>query len=97
MDIINDPSNLGQKPSPPQGFYHSEKRVLAGILGLVTGGLGLHKFYLGYTQEGILQIVITIVTCGLGSVIGFIGGILYLTKSDEEFDRTYVNAKRPWF
>ena len=73
------------------------KKVLAGILGIVLGGFGVHKFILGYTQEGIIQIVITIVTCGMGSIIGLIEGIIYLTKSDEEFYQTYQVGKKGWF
>jgi TM2 domain-containing membrane protein YozV len=70
---------------------------VAGIFGVLLGGLGVHKFYLGYTKEGIIQIVISVVTCGIGSLIGFIEGIIYLTKSDEEFVATYITGKRPWF
>lgn len=73
------------------------KKMLAGILALVIGSLGIHKFILGYTQEGIIQIVITVVTCGLGGIIGLIEGIIYLTKSDEEFYETYQANKKPWF
>jgi TM2 domain-containing membrane protein YozV len=75
----------------------AEKKVPAGILGILLGGLGIHKFYLGYTKEGAIQIVITLVTCGFGSLIGFIEGILYLTKSDEEFVATYITNKKGWF
>ena len=75
----------------------AEKKVVAGIFGILLGGLGIHKFYLGYTKEGIIQLVITVVTCGIGSLIGFIEGIIYLTKSDEDFVATYVTGKRPWF
>ena len=73
------------------------KKVLAGIMGILFGGFGIHKFILGYTKEGILQIVISLVTCGIGSIVGFIEGIIYLTKSDEEFFQTYQENKRPWF
>ncbi len=73
------------------------KKILAGILAIVLGGFGIHKFILGYTQEGIIQIVITVVTCGIGSIIGLIEGIIYLTKSDEEFYQTYQVGKRGWF
>ena len=73
------------------------KKVLAGIMGIIFGYLGIHKFILGYTQEGIIQIVITIVTCGVGSIIGFIEGIIYLTKSDEDFYQTYQVGKKGWF
>ena len=75
----------------------AEKKVVAGIFGILLGGLGVHKFYLGYTKEGIIQIVITVVTCGIGSLIGFIEGIIYLTKSDEEFVATYITGKKGWF
>lgn len=73
------------------------KKMLAGILAIVLGGFGVHKFILGYTQEGIIQIVITFVTCGIGSIIGLIEGIIYLTKSDEEFYQTYQVGKKGWF
>lgn len=73
------------------------KKILAGILAIVLGGFGVHKFILGYTQEGIIQIVITVVTCGIGSIIGLIEGIIYLTKSDEEFYQMYQVGKKGWF
>ena len=74
-----------------------EKKLIAGICGILLGGFGVHKFILGYTTEGIIQIVITFVTCGMGSIIGIIEGIIYLTKSDEEFVRTYIQSKKGWF
>lgn len=79
------------------GVYRSEKKTTAGILGILLGSFGVHKFYLGYQKEGLIQIGITIVTCGVASIIGFIEGIIYLTKSDEEFDKTYIENKKPWF
>jgi TM2 domain-containing membrane protein YozV len=63
----------------------------------LLGGLAIHKFYLGYTKVGIIQIIITICTCGMGGLIGFIEGIIYLTKSDEDFVATYITNKRNWF
>jgi len=75
----------------------ADKKIAAGICGILLGGLGIHKFILGYTKEGIIQIVITVVTCGFGSLIGLIEGIIYLTKSDEEFVATYVTGKKGWF
>ena len=43
------------------------------------------------------MIVITICTCGIGGILGLIEGIIYLTKSDEEFVKTYIEGDRPWF
>jgi TM2 domain-containing membrane protein YozV len=73
------------------------KKVIAGIMAILFGSLGIHKFILGYTKEGVIQIVITFLTCGGAGIIGFIEGIIYLTKSDEEFYNTYQIGKRPWF
>ncbi|MDQ5928332.1 MAG: hypothetical protein QG594_106 [Bacteroidota bacterium] len=74
------------------------KKVVAGILAILLGGLGIHKFILGYTQEGIIQIVISVVSCGtIGGLIGLIEGIIYLTKTDEEFYQTYQVGKKGWF
>jgi TM2 domain-containing membrane protein YozV len=73
------------------------KKVVAGILGILLGGLGAHKFYLGYTTPGIIQLVVSVCTLGFGSIIGLVEGIIYLTKSDEEFIRTYQEGKKEWF
>lgn len=75
----------------------ADKKIVAGILGILVGSLGVHKFVLGYTTEGIIQIVISTITCGAGGIVGMIEGIIYLTKSDEEFVRTYIQNKKGWF
>ncbi len=81
------------------------KKMLAGLLAIFLGAFGIHKFILGYTKEGVIMLVATvilmIVTCGVfGWVVGIVGvieGIMYLTKSDEEFYNTYQAGKKPWF
>lgn len=80
------------------GFKPENKKVVAGVLAILLGWLGVHKFILGYTTEGILLIVFSIITCGIaGSLIGLIEGIIYLTKTDDEFYHTYQENKRGWF
>ena len=74
----------------------AEKKIPAGILGILLGGLGIHKFYLGYTKEGVIQLILGLL-CGIGAIIGLIEGIIYLTKSDEEFVNTYITNKKAWF
>ena len=92
-----------EETRPTQDFNNQiqpvqeNKKVVSGILGILVGSLGIHKFYLGYTTEGIIQLVISIVTCGLGGIIPFVEGIIYLTKSDEEFYQTYQVGKKGWF
>ena len=81
------------------------KKMIAGILAIILGALGIHKFILGYNKEGIIMLAVTIVigffTCGIGAslmgIVGLIEGIIYLTKSDEEFYETYQAKQKPWF
>ena len=64
-----------------------KSKIVAGLLGIFLGGLGIHRFYLGYTMMGIIQIAVTfgvsIITCGVGSFVGplwgLVEGILILT------------------
>ena len=74
------------------------QRVAAGVLAILLGGLGVHRFILGDALGGILRIVISCVSCGtVGSIIGLIEGIIYLTKSDEDFVQIYQIEKKEWF
>lgn len=75
----------------------SGKKVTAGLLALLLGGWGVHKFYLGMSGAGVLQIVITFLTCGIGAIIPLIEGIIYLTKTDEDFYETYIVDQKGWF
>lgn len=84
-------------PYPPYPPYVSGKRVPAGVLGILLGSWGVHRFYLNDVLGGVLRILITIFTCGIGGVIGLIEGIIYLTKSDPEFDQIYLVERREWF
>jgi len=80
-------------------------KVAAGLLGIFLGCIGIHKFYLGYNNEGLIMLLVSIiggiVTCGVAtgviSIIGLIEGIIYLTKSDEEFAKLYVRGHKGWF
>lgn len=59
----------------------AKSKLVAGLLGILVGAWGVHRFYLGYTSIGIIQIVVTIFTAGIGAIWGFIEGILILTGS----------------
>jgi TM2 domain-containing membrane protein YozV len=79
----------------------AEKKTVAGILAILLGALGIHKFYLGYKQEGLIMLLVSVLTCGFGAgimgIIGLVEGIMYLTKPDEEFVATYITNKKGWF
>lgn len=87
--------------SPPPVTPPSDKRVVAGVLGILLGGFGVHKFVLGYTNEGIIMLAVALCSFGFAypimHLIGLIEGIIYLTKSDAEFDATYIHNRRGWF
>lgn len=78
-----------------------KSKMVAGLLGIFIGSLGIHKFYMGYKKEGLIMLLVTLLTCGTGGgimcVIGLIEGIMYLTKSDEEFEQIYVKNQKGWF
>ena len=57
----------------------AKSKMAAGLLGIFLGGLGVHNFYLGNTGRAIAQIIVSLVTCGIGSLWGLIEGILILT------------------
>jgi TM2 domain-containing membrane protein YozV len=75
----------------------ADKKITAGVCAILLGWLGVHKFILGYSTEGIIQLILGVLTCGLTNIIGIVEGIIYLTKSDEEFVRTYIQGKKGWF
>jgi TM2 domain-containing membrane protein YozV len=79
-------------------------RLSAGLLAILLPGLGIHKFILGYTNAGVIMLLVSIVGgCLFGAgwlamaVISFVEGIIYLTKSEEEFHRVYEVGRREWF
>ena len=79
------------------------KRLAAGVLAILLGLFGIHKFYLGYNQEGVIMLLAgtigwILVLPGLVVLaIAIVEGIIYLTKTDEEFEQTYISGRRPWF
>ena len=58
-----------------------KSKMAAGLLGIFLGGFGVHNFYLGFTSKAVIQIVVSLITCGIGSLWGFIEGIMILTGS----------------
>ncbi|OIK10208.1 TM2 domain-containing protein [Bacillus sp. MUM 13] len=64
-----------------------KNKVAAGVLGILLGNFGVHKFYLGKIGMGILYLVFC--WTGIPGIIGLIEGIIYLCKSDEEFNAQY--------
>ena len=102
---VNSLKSQPSKSSASDWDAIKSKRTTAGILGIFFGFLGVHKFILGYTAEGFVLLGISviggIITCGLSiivtDIIGIIEVIIILSKSAEEFKRTYLDKKTGWF
>lgn len=88
-----------------QPVVRTKDHVAAGLLGIFLGAFGIHKFYLGYNTAGFIMLGVSILggllSLGLATgviwLIGLIEGIIYLVKSQSEFEQAYVFGKREWF
>ncbi len=123
------PNRLPTWPEPQRSVSSAhvpadipQKKLIAGLLAIVLGSLGAHKFYLGMNTPGLIMLgvnigvwvvalVLGLITLGLGLIItlplaglisgavgllGLVEGVLYLTRSDEDFYAQYVLGKKPW-
>ena len=102
--IPQPPSALTARPptEPPaigvSAIDSRERKYTVGVLAIVLGFLAVHKFLLGYRISGTILLVISLATFGtVGWIIGIIEGCLILAMTDEEFHRTHVLGRRPWF
>ncbi|MBO5164498.1 MAG: TM2 domain-containing protein [Ruminococcus sp.] len=58
-----------------------KSKMAAGLLGIFLGAYGIHNFYLGYTKKAVIQLVLSLCTCGLAGIWGFVEGIMILCGS----------------
>ena len=89
---------MASEPAVPK---QESKRIVAALLAIVLPGVGVHKFILGMTMPGLIYLL-TLFFCaafgGITCVLSIIEGIIYLTKSDEEFIATYQGENpKQWF
>ena len=76
-------ASLASKATINFGQGENKSRLIAGLLGILLGGLGIHNFYLGYVGKGIAQISLSF-CCGVGWIWGLIEGILILCGNINE-------------
>ncbi len=101
--IATDVYLLGQGSASQPVFGTTKNNIAAGILAIFLGGFGIHKFYLGYNGAALIMLLCGTVGWALVLpgvvmwIIGFIEGVLYLTKSPAEFEELYVKHQRQWF
>ena len=103
------PEAMSTVATPDSTPTYPKSRIVAGVLALVVGGLGIHKFYLNYIGQGVALLVITLFIAIVSfSITGspilnflivifcLVEGVIYLTKSEEEFQQIYVEGTKPW-
>lgn len=75
------------------------KKILCGLMAIFLGNLGIHKFLLGYTGAGVITLLLNCTGVGIPimRIITIIEGIMYLTKTDEDFYNTYIANQKQWF
>jgi TM2 domain-containing membrane protein YozV len=100
-DFKTPPSLTPTPPPVATANPRAGSKIPAGICGILLGSFGVHKFILGYTGAGLIMLLVTLLTCFVAfpimHLIGLIEGIIYLTKSDTDFVKTYVDGRREWF
>jgi TM2 domain-containing membrane protein YozV len=83
------PNSYLPVPIPPRALapYRQRDKVVAGLLGIFLGSIGIHKFYLGQPGWGIIYLLFC--WTGIPFLVGLIEGIVYLVQSEQEFDYQY--------
>ena len=101
-ELRSAPPTIGTiAPPPALSNPRASNKIAAGVCGIILGGFGVHKFILGYTGAGLIMLLASLLSCGVATgvmhIIGLVEGIVYLTKTDDEFVRLYVDGRKEWF
>lgn len=99
-EVYPDPA----APRPLLGQVGDKNKLVAGVLAILLGSFGLHKFYLGYNGAGLVMLLCSLlgwmlffIPNGIVGLIALIEGLIYITRSDEEFHQRYEVERRAWF
>ena len=97
------PGPVSNSVTTLDGRPPEKNRLTAGILALLVGGFGVHKFYLGYNNQGIILLLMSTVGMLLvfplfaSAIIALSEAVIYLTSSDQKFYDTYEADQKLWF
>jgi TM2 domain-containing membrane protein YozV len=99
---LGGPVNYANPGGYPAGYpteRPSDKKLVAGLCGIFLGTFGVHKFILGYTTAGVIMLCLSMTCVGapIMHIIGLIEGIMYLSKSDDQFFQEYMVNRKEWF
>ncbi|MBD3238409.1 MAG: NINE protein [Candidatus Moranbacteria bacterium] len=90
MNQKKNEKSLEKQPTGSGQPRAKKDRITAGVFAILLGGLGVHKFYMGEIGLGVLYLCFF--WTGIPALVGLIEGIIYLTYSDEEFQKKYFNT-----
>jgi TM2 domain-containing membrane protein YozV len=87
--------HLGASTMATAELGRGKNKIVAGVLGILLGWLGIHHFYLGSMVAGVVYLAVSLVTCGfIPFILGLVEGIMLLVMDDAQFDARY-NARAP--
>ena len=94
-----EPETPPARLTSPSAPAARKSKTTAALLALLLGGIGAHKFYLGYTSTGLIHLGLSLTVIGalVNVPVCIVEFLIYLSKSDEEFHQTYVANKRRFF
>lgn len=107
VDFVSD-GNKAKDVYPALGTTTGKNKTAAGLMALFLGFWGIHKFYLGFIGPALVFLLVNTIGLFITSCLYFIPnlalliiataeGIIYLTRSDEEFEQLYIVQKKQWF
>lgn len=74
-----------------------DKKIIAGVLALTfLGAFGVHRYYLGHVKAGVIGYLLPSICFGAGWIPAIVDGVLYLTSTDEEFNKKYRDNQKIW-
>ncbi|MGI8420308.1 MAG: TM2 domain-containing protein [Candidatus Levyibacteriota bacterium] len=80
-------AGVRRKLAPDLEPRSGRDRILAGLLAIVFGSIGIHKFYMNRPGWGVIYILFS--WSFIPGIAGFIEGIYYLCMSDQSFRLKY--------
>ena len=67
---------VGFAPVEEKPAANAKSKLAAGLLAIFLGHLGIHNFYLGYTGKAVAQLLITVLTCGAGTIVAWVWALI---------------------
>ncbi len=90
--------SLSKSSSGSSSKEDEKKRIIMGIIAILVGSLGVHKFCHGSWGWGIVYILLSLIGCILilpllvTCILSIVEGVRYLLMDDEEYNQKYIES-----